>query len=234
MTREEYIEDIKLSLGAPVVEVEIEDYIGKLVDKAFREVSRYIVDTRYATVPYARCINTSEINEINKKIDSVISVIRTSNPTMTTDLQDAFSLSMYSAGGISSAAATGLLNNITTRMQVHQLKSTMSTDMDFTYDKEDKKLYLSAFYPYPSKVTIIYSIKHQDVKEIEDQYWVNYINRLALAFTKEALGRVRGKYDLSSSLYKLDGDTLLAEGIAERDAVRAELNENSDVAFPID
>lgn len=231
MTVEEYVEDIKLNLGAPVVEVEIEDYISKLVQKAFREVSRYIVDTRYVTVPYSRCIDTSEINA---KIDSVISVIRTSNPTMTTDLQDAFSLSMYSAGGISSAASTGLLNNITTRMQVHQLKSTMTTDMDFTYDNADNKLYVSCFYPYPSKVTIVYSVKLTDVEQVTNQYWINYINRLGLAFTKEALGRIRGKYDLSSSLYKLDGDTLLSEGIAERDAIRAELNENSDIAFPID
>ena len=65
-------------------------------------------------------------------------------------------------------------------------------------------------------------------------FWINYIQRLSLAFTKEALGRVRGKYNLSSSLYSLDGATLLQEGIAERDAVREELVENSDLAFPID
>jgi len=231
MLREDYIEDIKLSLGAPIVEVEIEDYIGKQVDRAFREISRYIVATRYATIPYARCIDTSEINN---QIDSVVMVLRTTNPTMTTDLEDAFSLSMYSAGGITDGASTGLLNNITTRLQVHQLKSTLRTDMDFTYDSAGHKLYVSAFYPYPSKVTVVYTTKFITVNEVEEQYWVNYIERLALAFCKEALGRIRGKYDLSSSLYKLDGDTLLSEGIAERDAIRAELTENSDVVYPID
>jgi hypothetical protein len=231
MTLDEYIDDIKLSLGAPIVEVEIEDYIGKLVNKAFREISRYMVDTGYVTVPYARCINTLELNP---KIDSVIMVIRTTDPTMTRDLQDAFSLSMYSAGGINSTASTSLLNNIMTRMQVHQLKATMKTDMDFTYDDNENKLYIAAFYPVPSKVTIVYTIKHDNVSEVKEQFWINYIERLALAFTKEALGRVRGKYDLSSSLYKLDGDTLISEGIAERDAIRQELNDNMDIVYPID
>ena len=52
--------------------------------------------------------------------------------------------------------------------------------------------------------------------------------------SKITLGRVRGKYELSSSLYKLDGSELLQEGIAERDAIRQELKEDHDLVLPMD
>ena len=52
--------------------------------------------------------------------------------------------------------------------------------------------------------------------------------------TKQALGRVRSKYDLSSSTYKLDGDRLLSEAESELTSIREFLRGNSDMLFPID
>ena len=226
MTREEYIEDIKISLGAPVVDLEVEELLGKLVDKAFREVKRYIVETRFLTLPYS----DAGIDLTEYKVDSVIQIFRAKNPNRVADFSDIYALSsVYNANTTSTSL---LMSDYLYRTQLHQLKSGMSTDLDFTYDKPI--LHIATFYPRPDKVTIAYIPDFQDVSEVKEQFWINYINRLALANTKEALGRVRGKYKLSSSLYSLDGDTLVSEGIAERDAIRAELNDISDVVFPMD
>lgn len=229
MVRIEYIEDIKISLGHPVVDIELEDnVIGKLVDKAFKEVSRYITETRFVTIPYS----TSGIDVSEYKINSIVQIFRSENPSGVNNLADVYSLAAMNVSG--SPSSNPLLSDYIYRTQMNQVKSTITTDLDFTFDKEDQKLYINTYYPRPSKVTLAYIPEFKDVSEIREQYWVNFILRLALALTKEVLGRVRSKYELSSSLYKLDGNQLVAEGIAERDAIRQELNENSDIVFPID
>lgn len=226
MRREEYIEDVKISLGAPVVDIEVEQIIGKLVDKAFREVSRYIVETKFLTLPYT----TNGIDLTKYHVDSIIQIFRTRNPNRVADFSDIYALSsVYNANTTSTNL---MMSDYLYRTQLHQLKSAMSTDLDFTYDKPI--LHVASFYPKPDMITIAYIPEFKDVSDVKEQFWINYIQRLALAFTKESLGRVRGKYKLTSSLYTLDGDTLVSEGITERDAIRAELNDLSDVVFPMD
>lgn len=228
MTREEYIEDIKISLGAPIVDVEIEEILGKLVDKAFREIRPTIEEIRYETVPYS----PTGIDVRQYQIDTIIMVLRTQSPTRISSLTDVFALSALNIGNNSPQGL--LLSDYTARLQISQIKNTISTDRDWTYDSADEKLYINMNYPVPPQVTLVYLPKLKDVSDVRDDYWIKYIQRLSLAFAKESLGRVRGKYKLSSSLYDLDGDQLVAEGIAERDAVRQELKEDNDLAFPID
>ena len=226
MTREEYIEDVKISLGSPVVDVEVEDIIGKLVDKAFREIRRYIVETRFLTLPYSA--GGMDLSEYH--VDSIIQIFRVTNPNRVADFSDIYALSSVYNANVNSTNL--MMSDYLYRTQLHQLKSAMSTDLDFTYDKPI--LHVATFYPRPAAITIAYIPEFKDVSEVREQFWMNYISRMTLALTKESLGRVRGKYKLTSSLYTLDGDTLVAEGIAERDAIRAELNDISDVVFPMD
>lgn len=228
MTREEYIDDIKISLGFPIVDVEIDEILGKLVDKAFREIRRYVTETHFVTIPYS----SKGIDVSKYKIDSIIQIFRTSNPARTVDFTDIYTLSTVNTGNSSSVNL--LLSDYLYRTQMTQIKNTISTDLDFTYDKDSQKLYINAVYPVPAYVTLAYNPVFLDVSDIKEPYWENYVQRLSLAFAKETLGRVRGKYDLSSSLYKLDGNQLVSEGISERDEVRRELVDNSDLAFPID
>lgn len=226
MTREEYIEDVKISLGSPIVDVEVEGIIGKLVDKAFREVSRYIVETKFLTIPYS----TGGIDLSEYRVNSIVQIFRTRNPSRVADFSDIYALSSVYNANVNSTNL--MMSDYLYRTQLNQLKSAMSTDLDFTYDKPI--LHIATFYPRPDAVTIAYIPEFRDVSEVKEQFWINYIQRLALAFTKESLGRVRGKYKLQSSLYTLDGDVLVSEGIAERDAIRTELNDLSDVVFPMD
>lgn len=228
LTRVELINIIKSRLGAPVVEVELDDNeIGVLVDDAFKEVSRYITETRFVTIPFANCIDIS-----NCPINTVVQIFRTQNPSRVGNFTDIYALSTLNTANMSTTNL--LLSDYLYRTQVNQIKSTITTDLDFTFDKEGQKLYVSTFYPNPSKITLVYIPEFSDVSEVTEQYWINYIKRLSLARVKEAVGRVRSKYELSSSLYKLDGDRLVSEGIAEADAVISELNENSDICLPID
>ena len=230
MTREEYVDDILISLGAHIVDVENEEFLGKIVDKAFREVKRFIVKATYMTVPYQK---VGGIDLSSYKVDSVIQIFRTANPGLVYDPTDVFSMSaLSSANGVS--AGSTILNDYMYRTQLNQLKSTISTDLDFTFDPDTKKLHVNTYFPSPTQLTLVYVPEFSDVSEIKEQYWINYIQRLSLAFAKESLGKIRGKYELSSSLYKLDGASLTSEGIQERDQIRAELTENTDLMFPID
>ena len=230
MTREEYVQDIKYSLGAPTVDIATENTLGGQVDRAFREVRRFITETRYITVDYS----SSGIDTKKLGINTVVQVFRTVNPAGIVDISDVYSLGTMNPSYAALSPNNTYLNNYVYRTQLTQLKSTMSTDMDFTVDHETKILYVNTFYPTPMKVTIVYIPEFKDVSDVTEQYWINLILRLAIGFAKEAEGYARRKYDLSSSLYKLDGASMAAEGIAERDAVRQELSENSDIAFPMD
>ena len=145
MTREEFVEDVKLSLGYPVVDIELDDsLIGKTVDRAFREVKRYITETRFVTIPYS----TTGIDVSKYRINSIIQIFRTQNPAGNNYLTDVFSFGASASSSVQSGS-TGLsdllLSDYTYRTQINQLKSTIETDLDFTFDKHDQKLYINAY-----------------------------------------------------------------------------------------
>lgn len=228
MTLEEMAEDIKIELGAPIVNVENESIIPSLINKSLREVSPYITETHFITVPYS----TNGIDVSKYNISSIVQIFRTQNPSRVADFTDIYSLSSLNTAYTSSTNL--LMSDYLYRTQMNQLKSTITTDLDFTYDKDAQVLYINTFYPRPDRVTIAYIPVFNDVSELRDLYWINKVLRLAIALCKISLGHIRGKYELSSSLYKLNGDQMVSEGISERDAVRQELIDNADLAFPID
>lgn len=56
-----YIEEIKLKLGYPILDLELDDNaFQSVVTTAFRELQRYISSTRLATIPYNYCIDLSD------------------------------------------------------------------------------------------------------------------------------------------------------------------------------
>lgn len=73
MTTQEVIDEIKLELTGGILELEIPDAsLELMVNKALREVQRYIDSTELMTVPYASCIDLSDSN-----VSSVSKVYRT-------------------------------------------------------------------------------------------------------------------------------------------------------------
>ena len=224
MTIEEYTDEILMSLGAPIVQIEIKDYIPQYINRAFRELKKYISTPHFVTVPYTgMAIDLTSYN-----VYSVINVMR-SQPTYGTFIQDAdvFTLasSYYNMNNI---------DNYVNRMAILQQRNTLAADLDFIWNSETKQLFISTNPPFPPALTIQYTKEYAKVDDIKDPYWTDILLRLAIAYSKQALGRVRGKYTLNSAQYNLDGETLINEANTEIENIRTHLVTNCDVVYPID
>lgn len=224
LTVDDYCDYIKTVLGGSIVTIEVEDDLPKIVGYAFKELQNYIMDPQTVTLNWQTVMDLSSLSVAN-----VISIERGKNLVGPGGLQGImFVYSRLATGG------TPSLTDIARYTIANQNKNAISTDGDFYYDKVNQKLYTYFFAPYPDTVTLTYTPMMEDVTQIYEPYWQNLLKRLSLAMTKEILGRVRGKYDLQSSTYKLDGNTLLAEAQTELTEIRAFLNENSDLLLPLD
>lgn len=224
MNIQEYADEIELSLGSPIVEIEVKQYIPRYIQRAFRELKRYINTSSLMTIAYTGLA----INLTGKNVYSVINVMR-SQPTYGTFMQDADVFTM--------ASSYYNMNNIdqyTNRMTILQQRNTISTDLDFIWENETKTLYISTNPPFPPALTIQYVKDYQDVSEITDPYWIDLILRLSMAYTKQALGRARGKYQLNSAQYNLDGEMLINEANQEIVDIRNYLQANHDNLYTID
>lgn len=224
-TMADYVDDIAFQLGGGVLELEIESQLPKCVNKALKEIMRYMTTPKLKTVPFSSTIDCNEY-----KIYSVISV-RRPNPIYGTtygvgDL-DVFSL----ASGVLSSVDPTFYEN---RMMLIQQRNTISTDLDFIWEPSTKLLRLSVNPPFPGVVTLEYIPDYENIEEVTEPFWQDWILQLATAYAKVITGRIRSKYTLKSSQYELDGPTLIAEGTAELEKIRDYLRANVDLAFPID
>lgn len=224
MKSEEYVKDILLQLGDPILNVEIKEQIPDIVDMAFRELKHYISDTKTATIGYSERIHIEDI-----PIDTVVYIMRSNSPNRIADFQDI----MYLQSRQSSLQYVSL-TDYNRAMLVQQAKNTIATDLDFYWDKDNKDLYVYANYPKPESISVVYIPEYKCIEDITEPFWENLLRRLALALTKQVLGRVRGKYKLNSATYNLDADQLLSESQQELAEVRQYLNDNSDMLLPID
>lgn len=224
----DYVNYIKLTLGDPIVWVELEDMIPNIVEMAFMELRSYITDVDTLTLPFSNVIDLT-----NKHVNNIAYIMRGNQNISVAGLQDM--MYIYTARNRVNGVGTSFtLTDYCRGLMVQQNKNALSTDLDFYYDKRNEKLYINAQKVQPSTVTIVYTLEYQDVSEIIEPYWQNYLKRLALAMTKETLGRIRGKYSLNSATYNLDASQLLSEAQSELAEIRAHLNGNKDLLLPID
>lgn len=225
MTMQEYVDDIDFQISGGILELEIRDQLPKCVNKAFREIKRYMNTPSYKTVPYSNSIDCSQYNAYN-----VISVLRSApiyGTTYGTSDMDVFSLA-------ASATGTSYLNYYENRMMQIQQRNTISTDLEFIWEPETRMLRLSVNPPYPSHITIEYVYDYKNVEEVKDPYWVDWILQLATGYAKVVTGRIRSKYLLKSSQFELDGKDLVAEGTEEVNHIREFLRANVDNLYPHD
>ena len=230
MTLAEYTDEILFSLGGGYVDIEIEKDIPRCVNRAFREVKSYVTTPAYMTVPYATSTQGvgTTIDLSDKNVYNVIKVMRPdSYNSMSMNTLDVFGLNLtYSAITNMDAYAN--------RMLRLQQMNTISTDLDFIWDAHTKKLSVTVNPPFTNMITIQYIPDYKDVEEITEVFWQDIILRLATAYAKQIIGRIRSKYTLNSSTYSLDGETMLSEANAEIAEIRTFLTTNDDLIFPID
>lgn len=212
----QYIEN---QLGAQVLDLELNpEQIKQIVEQAFEELVHYMTDLYQVTVPYAQCIDLSKYN-----IDSIESVWRGSDSVLTGV--------PFQMPAIDLMNVTGMYNmeEYMNAIAVKRNLSILATDMEFQWDKPNRKLFVYANPNIPSFVTINFKPEYYSVEDIREQYWETQLRKLALGMTKVILGRIRSKYTSRSSKFELDGQTLLAEGNAEIQAVREHLDSNKDI-----
>lgn len=248
MDRQAFIDEIRFRLTGGVLECELDDIaLNRVLDASLREIQRYIDTTNFATVPFKRCIDMNTVN--NGKINSIVNVYRDRGYSSTSsDIQgDNYESSaswvdpMYAnqwqliGGGASNMSQyNGYVMNLASYNTLLQTRNTLSTDLYFKYDKSNNKLYVNVSSGMPDKITVEYIPRFDDVSEIVSDYWVDCLTQLAVATSKIALGRIRTRYTQSGALWTQDGDTILAEGKAELDALRSRLQDNSQLIYGID
>lgn len=232
----DYISEIKLELTGGVLELEIPDTtISQLVNKAFREIQRYIDIPKFVTVPFSKCIDLE-----GWKHSSILKVYRAEGFDSTSVNSSGLSDPMYMqqwqifSNGNTMYNLNNYILNYASYATLVRLKNTLSTDMSWKEDKQGNKLYINCSSDFPKNVTIEYIPVYESVEEVEDDYWTDKIARLALALTKITLGRIRTYATQSNAIWALDGDTLLNEGNTEAAALRQELVDNMNFYVPID
>lgn len=234
MTLAEYTDEIMFSLGGigdNSVEIEIgESGIIRCINRAFREIKQYVTTPAYMTLPFGARANGigCTINLKDKNVYSVVNVMRPdSYNSLSMNTLDVFGLNLtYSAITNMEAYADRML-------RLQQL-NTISTDLDFIWDAHTKELSVTMNPPFTNAITIQYIPDYKDVEEITEVFWMDKILRLATAYAKQAIGRIRSKYTLNSSAYSLDGEAMLQEANTEIQEIRTFLETNDDLVFPID
>lgn len=235
MTLAEYVREIKLELTGGVLDLEITDeVIASLVNKAFREIQRYIDIPKFITVPFSSCIDLE-----GWKHSAILKIYRTDSYVSTdgTNIErDPMAMQqwMVFSGGATMYNLESYLMNFLSYNTLLQMRNTISTDMSWKEDKEGKKLYINCAYDKPTTITIEYIPVYQSVEEIEDDFWTDKIARLSMALVKVTLGRIRSYAKQSNAIWQLDGDTLLQEGNSELNEIRQKLEDNMNFYVPID
>ena len=211
-----YIEN---QLGAQVLDLELTpEQIKQIVEQAFEELIHYMTDTYTVTVPFSQCIDLSKYN-----IDSVESVMRAQDSIVTGVPFEIPAMNLMNITGMYN------IEDYTNALLIKRNLNILSTDMDFVWDKPNRKLFLAANPNQPNKVTINFKPEYYSVEDIREQYWDTQLRKLSLAMCKVVLGRIRSKYKSSSSKFELDGDQLLSEGNAEIQSIRQFLDDNKDI-----
>ena len=225
MTMDEITQQVSFMLGLPANEnVEGLD-IKQAVLIAFRELKRYMKTPVDKTVPFSTRVQLKKVGINTKKVLYVYASYPRIGLTMSSIdsanvFQVAAAVKTYSAIG---NASTINIQPIMTEMGMAQVRNVLSTDFQWKHDPQNDVVYCTHRDPRPASITIRYVPDFEDVSEIVNDTWMDYLIRMSTANMKIALGRSRSKYRIEGSNVSLDGETLLSEANAELEAMRAEL-----------
>lgn len=83
---------------------------------------------------------------------------------------------------------------------MQKMTNAISTDLAFTEDRHNNKLYINHYMSSPSRITIEYVPKINSVEDIKSDYWIDMLVKLSVAMTKQILGRIRTRFTQSGAL----------------------------------
>lgn len=228
-TMKNYVDYVMKNLGNQVLKIELtEAQVAEIVEMSLGELTHYMNDTKSITVPYQSVIDTKKWP---LKV-SVVNYVMRGQSAVNYIPVDA--ISTYYVNGINNGLAGLSLDQVANALQAQGNINNISTDLDFRFEKDEQKLYVTCNAMKPSTITVDYMPEYTHVDDIKEPYWQNYLKRFSLAMTKVILGRIRSKYTLNSSQYTIDGPTMLSEGNQELAEIRTTLQNNTDSLFVID
>lgn len=227
MTMDEIVDEVSFKLGLPANDNVEELDFRKAVNSAFRELKRYMKTPVDKTVPFNTRVDLEKVGIKTKKVLYVYASYPRIGLTMSSIdsanvFQVAAAVKTYSMIGNTS---TINVQPIQTEMAMAQVRNVLSTDFQWKHDPMNNVVYCTHRDPRPASITIRYVPDYEDVSEIVNDTWIDYLVRMSTANAKVALGRCRSKYKIEGSNVSLDGDQLLSEANAELETMRAELNE---------
>lgn len=243
MNMQDVIDEIKLELTGGVLELELEDtQLHQVVNKALRELERYWDETTMITIPFSSCIDLADSAlDLKEKVSSITRVYRTEGTGVASSsevsvLNDPMYMqqwTLFSNGGTMYNLNDYVLN-YASWATLQKITNSMSTDMAYTEDRHNNKLYINHYMTSPAYVTIEYVPKLKKVDDIKSDYWIDNLIKISVALTKIILGRIRSRFTQSNALWTQDGDKLSEEGNTELKELREVLRANSNLIYPID
>ena len=243
MTLAEYGEKIEIMLGAPLLDIEVHEQLDKIIGCAFLELKEHIDTPHYQTFNTPATSVQSGFDMSEYDIRAILYIMRGTitwmNATENTDALLWSPLTQMltqsrTMGYNGHYSQSDFLRDYNATLRYRQVRNTLNQDLDFTFDAEEQKLYVFQQIPQASQLTIAYNKKYSSVEEIKDPFWVTLMFRLAMAYTKQVLGRIRGKYKMTSAPYELDSVEMLSEANSELAEIRAFLEENNNIFIPRD
>lgn len=130
------------------------------------------------TVPFCSCIDLAGSDlDLKEKVSSITRVYRTQGTGGTGEngasvLNDPMYMQqwqIYSNGGLMYNLSDYLMN-YASYITLQKMTNTISTDMSFTEDKHNNKLYINNYMSTPSYVTIEYVPKLTSVENVKSDY----------------------------------------------------------------
>lgn len=231
-------DEIRLKLTGGVLDLELDNAtIDSVINSAFRETQRYINTTKVIKLEYQPCLDLTDI-----KVSTVVDVYRTQgylsgDPDSQGSLVDPMYVAQWQM--LAGMSGNGLnINdfglNYAAWNSALQIKNTMSTDLNFIYDKSTNYLYVNCAFDKPKYIAVRYIPRFDSVEEITSDFWIDIVIRMAVAITKVTLGRIRGRFTQSNALWTQDADQLLQEGSEELKELREFLQTNNNLIYPKD
>lgn len=219
-------EFILRKLGYPVVRIELTDsQIKDSIQEALDEISPWIVQPEYITVYAHSKIDLSEFN-----IAYVISVSNADkNYNYYSEDGKVTDIFSYPNGIL----YDGLELNLVRRSNKNDLED---ISWKFIRNRTDNKeyLYLDVGTHKSKRVTIEYSAKINNLEDLDDDIYKTLVKKFALAFARETIVSIRGKYKVEGSPIELDASMQNVKSTSELTRLRQELKDTVSTHFMID
>ena len=229
ISRSELINWVKSRLGYPTIMLELDDYqIDTCIDDAIEELSPWIIQPKFVTLPVSDRIDLSDYN-----VAYVVRVHKSSGGYSSSDF-DVFNpmtqvMTVKSSGlGYSSRISS-------TYASMELMNSTILSKKDnISFKYIDPYLYLDIGYPKSPQCVVEYTEKIRDVDDITDDLYIRFLKKFTLAYTRLILYEIRGKYTVANSPTTLNADAQLDQANKELDELREQLKLSVNTNFIID